>query len=68
MHIYNTHCIDAWLLLGISIKASETGEMVLPPLTLDVDTSAFFRKLLTELSATLLSRILLSEIAHTESL
>ena len=30
---YNTHCIDAWLLLGISIKASETGEMVLPPLT-----------------------------------
>ena len=36
--------------------------------SLDVDTSAFFRKLLTELSATLLSRTLLSEIAHTESL
>ena len=30
---YKTHCIDAWLLLGISIKASPTGEMVLPPLT-----------------------------------
>ena len=33
--------------------------------SLDVDTSAFFRKLLTELSATLLSRKLLFEMAHT---